>query len=77
VTVAQWPRMMRKTLAAQYCDLSVAAFEREVAAGRLPMPVSLGGREHWCKAALDKALDAIVGDDAMPEWRKDLERRYG
>jgi len=47
--VTIWPRMLKRKTAAQYCDLSEAAFEKEVIAGRLPAPVMLGGREHWCK----------------------------
>jgi predicted DNA-binding transcriptional regulator AlpA len=48
-----WPHMMKADTAAQYCDLSRAAFIGEVAAGRLPSPVNLGGREHWFRPALD------------------------
>lgn len=70
------PRMMKRTTAAAYCDLSVAAFEREVAAGTLPMPVMLGNREHWCKNALDRALDALTGPDArLPKWQRSQARR--
>lgn len=70
------PRMMKRTTAAAYCDLSVAAFEREVAAGTLPMPVMLGNREHWCKNALDRALDALTGAEAVPDYRRKLRQRY-
>lgn len=69
--IQAWPGMMRRTLAAQYCDLSVAEFEREVAAGRLPMPVKLGNNEHWSKARVDEALDAIAGG-ATNDWRAQL-----
>jgi predicted DNA-binding transcriptional regulator AlpA len=62
--------MMRRQLAARYCDLSVAEFEREVADGRLPMPVRLGNSEHWSKAALDAALERIAG--ASNDWRSKL-----
>lgn len=58
---ARWPHMMKTDTAAQYCDLSRAAFLREVATGRLPSPVNLGGRDHWFKPALDKALANIAG----------------
>ncbi len=71
------PRMMKRRTAAQYCDMSEAAFEREVAAGRLPMPVMLGSREHWCRLALDMALDRIVGREEMPDHLKEFEARYG
>ena len=63
--------MMRRTLAASYCDLSVAEFEREIAAGRLPMPLRLGRGERWHKQKLDHALDSLSGDDAN-DWRRKL-----
>ncbi len=72
----RWPRMMKRATAAAYCELSVAGFEREIAAGRLPTPSILDGREHWCRAALDKALDIITGQLPMPDYREELRRRY-
>lgn len=53
-----WPRMMKAKTAASYCDLSEAAFEREICAGRLPAGVMLGGREHWCKNDVNALLEA-------------------
>lgn len=73
----RWPRMLKRQTAASYCDLSVAAFEREINAGRLPAPVMLGGREHWCKNALDRALDQLTGAEQVPDYRKKLMERYG
>lgn len=63
--------MMRRTMAADYCQLSVPDFEREITAGRLPMPVMLGKWEHWNKSQLDAALDAISGGYTN-NWRRDL-----
>lgn len=74
--MTDWPRMMRKATAARYCDLSEAAFEREINAGRLPCPVKLGNREHWCRNALDKALDRITGAEPLPDYLRDFEARY-
>lgn len=65
-----WPRLMRRRLAALYCDLSEAAFEREVVAGRLPMPVSLAGQDHWCRVGLDQALDRLTGR-APASWEQE------
>ncbi len=62
------PRMMLRPRAAHYCDLTETLFEREVAAGRLPPPVMLGGKEHWSKVALDEALERLAGD-RLPDWR--------
>lgn len=70
----RWPAMMKRGTACQYCDLSEAAFLREVAAGRLPPGVSFGGREHWHKEALDKALALLVGDREA-DWEKDFWNR--
>jgi hypothetical protein len=65
--------MLRKT-AAKYCDLSEAAFEREVNAGRIVAPVMFGGRPHWHKAALDQDLKRIAG--LMADWRTE-SKLYG
>lgn len=64
------PRMMTRGRAAHYCDLSEAEFEREVAAGRLPLPVKLGNRDHWSRVALDEALSSLAGESAG-DWRKE------
>lgn len=74
--MTRWPAMMRRKTAAEYCDLSEAAFEREVVAGRLPASVTFGGREHWRKDALDVAFARLTGDD-VPEYRKRLRGDYG
>jgi len=71
----RWPRMMKRRTAAEYCDLSEQAFEREVFAGRLPCAVMLGNREHWDKLALDKALAALSGHDELPEWEAELYQK--
>lgn len=63
-----WPGMMKRATAANYCDLSVAEFEREVLAGRLPAPVKFGRHEHWSKAQIDKCL-AILTGEADNDWR--------
>jgi len=63
------PAMMLRRTAAAYCDLSEAAFEREVNAGRLPCPVMFGGKPHWYRVALDKDLERIAG--VKNDWRKD------
>jgi hypothetical protein len=63
--------MMKLATAAQYCDLSTGAFQGEVAAGRLPSPVNLGGRDHWFRPALDAALERIAGEMAA-----DFEKEF-
>lgn len=62
------PLLMKKATAAAYVDMSVAAFEREVIAGRFPQPVLVGGRDHWDRRAIEKALDALTG--GVKDWRE-------
>lgn len=64
-----WPRMLKRATAAAYCDLTSVEFEREVAAGRLPMPIKLGSSEHWDRRGLDEHLDQIAG--RSDDWRKE------
>lgn len=73
---ARWPAMMKRKTAAEYLDMSEAAFEREVVSGRLPTAVIMGGRDHWSKEALDRALAAIAGED-VDEAEAEFRRRYG
>lgn len=73
-----WPQALKRKTAAMYMDMTEAAFEREVAAGRLPAPFMLGGREHWHKPALDAALARIAGAVAEePEYMRKHRERYG
>lgn len=71
------PRMMKRATAAEYCQLSEAAFEREVMAGRLPMPVKLGGRDHWCRVQIDAFLDRLTGAGNVEDWQREFNDRYG
>lgn len=62
--------MMKRALAARYCDLSVAEFEREITDGRLPLPIMLGNAEHWSRRKLDEALELLHG--GVDDWRSRL-----
>ena len=64
-----WPRFMKRTTAAKYCDLAPAKLLQEVAAGRLSMPVKLGGEDHWDREALDLDLTRIAGRSS--DWRRE------
>jgi len=65
-----WPRMMKRATAASYCDLSPSKFSQEVIAGRLPLPVKLGGEDHWNQVALDAELARLSGLEE-DDWRKE------
>jgi hypothetical protein len=69
--------MMRRKTAAAYLDMTEAAFEREIVAGRLPSGVTLGGRLHWRKECLDKALARLAGEGDDPDYLRELKERYG
>jgi predicted DNA-binding transcriptional regulator AlpA len=69
------PRAMKRATAAEYVELSVPEFEREVAAGRMPQPFKLGNNEHWSKEAIDQAVARLSGEHA-PSWRE-KSRLYG
>lgn len=73
--IPDWPAMMTRKTASAYLDMSEAAFEREIIAGRLPHGVLFGGRSHWYKTALDKALEAIAGGHAAGYRARFEERR--
>lgn len=74
--MTRWPAMMKRKTAAEYCDMSEAAFEREIIAGRLPAGIIFGGREHWRREALDAAFARLSGE-AVPEYRRKLRGDYG
>ena len=74
ISLPDWPASMRRETAARYLDLSVAAFEREVFAGRLPRPIMLDGKERWVKAALDRA---IAGNEGISDAEREFRATYG
>lgn len=63
-----WPRLMTKTTLAMYLDITPAEVEKEVVAGRLPMPVRIGSRDHWSRTAVDASVDHISGE-RVNDWR--------
>lgn len=75
--MTRWPALMRRKTAAEYCDMSEAAFEREIAAGRLPIGKMIGGKEHWSRQSLDASIARLMGDTSMPDYEKDFWEKYG
>ena len=54
------PRGLRHDEAAAFCGLTIAAFDAEVAAGRLPGPVFPDRRPRvWDRLALERAFDSL------------------
>lgn len=47
--------------AVTYVGVSVSAFDRMVADGRLPRPVELDGEPVWDLVLLDRAIDRLMG----------------
>lgn len=69
--IPDWPRMMRRTTAARYLDLTGPEFDHEVAAGKVPTPVLLGKTEHWSRASLDQWMDDLTGaGPGKGDWRR-------
>lgn len=68
--IPNWPAMMTRQMAADYCSLSVAEFEREIISGRLPLPVKLGSREHWHRQTIDEYLERLVKGETY-DWRSE------
>lgn len=73
---ARWPAMMSRKTAVEYLDVSEAAFEREIASGRLPDGILFGGRTHWRKDVLDKALAVISGEMESDDYLTRFYEKY-
>lgn len=67
-SIPGWPALMSRTTASRYCDMSPAEFERDINAGRLPVPCKRDEGERWAKCDLDEAIDRMRGGSA-PDWR--------
>jgi hypothetical protein len=63
-----WPRLMRRGTAAAYIDVTPTEFDREVAAGRMPLPVKIGNADHWSRAQLDEHIASLLGEHKA-DWR--------
>jgi len=67
--IPDWPRMMKRATVAAYLDITPTELEREIAAGRLPMPVKVGNTDHWSRAAIDASVESLAGE-SVDDWRK-------
>ena len=71
-------RLIDRTKAARYCNLSTSAFSDWVRKGKLPGP--LPGTARWDLKAIDRALDVLSGlssveSSALDDWRAKRARR--
>jgi hypothetical protein len=66
---------MKRATAAAYLDMKSDELEREVTAGRLPLPLRVGAEERWSRITLDQWLDRLSGD-SIPDWRS-KSKLYG
>lgn len=72
VQFSTWPRLMRRQTACAYVDMSAAEFEREIASGRLPMPVDIGRGPRWSREEIDRFIERLTGEADAPQiddWR--------
>lgn len=53
------PRLLSRELAAEYCGVSVGAFDEHIA--KAVPPVEIGRRNVWDIRALDRYLDELSG----------------
>lgn len=70
VSFRPWPRMMKRKTVCEYLEISEAALEREIVAGRLPHPIVLGNGEHWSSAEIEAYLGRMTGEAEADDWRK-------
>jgi predicted DNA-binding transcriptional regulator AlpA len=57
----QWPRGLRRTLAAEYIGVSLPLFDTMVRDGRMPKPKRVENRTIWDRVAVDRAFDLLDG----------------
>lgn len=68
--IPDWPRLMTRATLARYLDITPAEVEKEIASGRLPLPVRVGSRDHWSRAAVDASVERIMGEQ-IADWRSE------
>ena len=68
------PRGLSRAQAAEYVGLGTTKFDALVAAGHMPQPARIGGRNVWDRVKLDEAFAALVeaAEEACSanEWDK-------
>jgi predicted DNA-binding transcriptional regulator AlpA len=57
----QWPRGLRRGLAAEYIGVSLPLWDKMVLEGQMPKPKRIHGRTIWDRVAVDRAFDVLDG----------------
>ena len=63
----QWPRGLRRGLAAEYIGVSLSLFDNLVLEGQMPKPKRIHGRTIWDRVAVDRAFDLLDGGSPRDE----------
>jgi hypothetical protein len=63
----QWPRGLRRTLAAEYIGFSLLLFDKLVLEGQMPKPKRVHGRTIWDRIAVDRAFDLLDSGSPLDE----------
>ena len=70
-----WPGFMLKTTLAKYLQVCPATITNELLLGRLPEPITLGGRDHWSKEEVDAMLRRRVAGVVEEDFEADFAAR--
>src|SRR5258708_21869182 len=68
----QWPRGLRRTLAAEYIGVSLPLWDKMVLEGQMPKPKRFHGRTIWDRVAVDKAFDILDGGAPRDESGEEI-----
>lgn len=66
------PRGLCREEAAEFIGVSASTFDLLVKDGTMPMPKKIRSRSVWDRLRLEKAFDALPGDDEANPWDKAL-----
>jgi predicted DNA-binding transcriptional regulator AlpA len=65
-------RLLSRTEAAAYVNVSPSTFDKAVTRGTMPQPKLFEGRVVWDLTALDRAIDDLPEREPKNEWDEDL-----
>lgn len=74
--MTNWPALMTRKTVLAYLDMGEAALQKEIATGRLPDGLWIGGKQRWYRNAIDRALEVIAGE-RVDDYRAEFEARHG